>query len=99
MALKKTLRICTKGHRYEKSSDCPTCPICEKEKKPKNGPFSSLSAPAIRALQNNGINNLKQLSKYTEEEILQLHGIGKSSLPKLITQLAKVGLSFKSKTK
>jgi hypothetical protein len=25
----KTLRICEKGHRYFKSSDCPTCPKCE----------------------------------------------------------------------
>mgnify|MGYP007014263950 CR=1 FL=1 len=25
-------RTCKKGHRYTKTSDCPTCPICEAEK-------------------------------------------------------------------
>lgn len=32
MVAKKTLRTCKKGHRYYKSSDCPVCPACEKER-------------------------------------------------------------------
>lgn len=26
---KKSIRTCKNGHKYCKSSDCPTCPICE----------------------------------------------------------------------
>lgn len=97
--LKKTLRICPKGHRYYKSSDCPTCPICEEEKKPKDGFLSLLSAPARRALENNSITTLKQLSQFSEEEILKFHGMGKASLPKLREALLQKKLSFKTKTK
>ena len=93
----KTLRTCPKGHRYYKSSDCPTCPICEEEKKPKDGFLSLLAAPARRALENNGITTLKQLSKFSEEEILKFHGMGKSSLPKLREALSENNLSFKTK--
>jgi DNA-directed RNA polymerase alpha subunit len=54
-----------------------------------------LSAPALRALDNAGIKTLKQLSKYTESDILKLHGIGKSSIPNLRKALKEKGLSFK----
>lgn len=57
--------------------------------------FSSLSAPAQRALQNNGIITLKQLSEYKEKDILKLHGMGPGSLPKLRALLKENGLSFK----
>jgi DNA-directed RNA polymerase alpha subunit len=97
MSEKKTLRVCPKGHRYYKSSDCPTCPVCEEEKKPKKGFLTLLSAPARRALENNGITSLKQLSKFSEAEILKFHGMGKASLPKLKSALAEKGLSFKTK--
>jgi len=55
-----------------------------------------LSAPARRALANNGIQSLQQLSAYSEKEILQFHGMGPASIPKLRTALAAEGLSFKS---
>jgi hypothetical protein len=93
---KKSLRICNKGHKYYKSSDCPTCPICEQELKPDNGFLSVLSAPARRALENNGITTLRQLSNYSEVEILHFHGMGPGSLPKLRTALQTNGLSFKN---
>jgi predicted RecB family nuclease len=92
----KKLRICNKGHKYYKSSDCPTCPICEQERKPANGFLSLLSAPARRALENNGIASLQELSKCSEKEILQLHGMGPASLPKLRTALKENGLSFRN---
>lgn len=92
---KKYLRICNKGHNYYKSSDCPTCPICEQERKPDNGFLSILSAPARRALENNGLTSLEKLSKYSEKEILQFHGMGPASLPKLRAALKENGLSFK----
>lgn len=88
-------RICSKGHHYNKSSDCPTCPICEAERKPENGLLSTLAAPARRALEKQGILNVRQLSAYTQAEVLSLHGIGPSSLPKLMAALEKEGLSFR----
>ncbi len=95
MGEEKTLKSCNKGHKYYKSSDCPTCPICEAEKNPKNGFLSLLSAPARRALENNGITTIEQLSKYSEKDLLKLHGLGKSSIPKLRTELEEKGLTFK----
>jgi predicted RecB family nuclease len=93
---KKTLRTCPKGHKYHKSSDCPTCPKCEEENKPAAGFLSLLSAPARRALENNGIKTIKQLAKFSEAGIMAFHGMGKSSIPKLRDALKEQGLSFKN---
>jgi uncharacterized protein YdhG (YjbR/CyaY superfamily) len=57
--------------------------------------FSALAAPARRALKNNGIKTVKQLSKFSEVEISKLHGMGPGSLPKLRNALKAAGLSFK----
>ncbi|MEW9052333.1 MAG: RNA polymerase alpha subunit C-terminal domain-containing protein [Neobacillus sp.] len=95
-ASNKSVRVCEKGHQNFKSSDCPTCPVCEQERKPDNGFLSLLAAPARRALENNGITTLQQLANYSEVEILKFHGLGPSSLPKLRTALNTIGLSFKS---
>lgn len=94
MATEKTLRTCEKGHEYYKSSDCPTCPDCEKEKKPTTGFLSLLSSPARNALQHHGIHTIEELSKYSEKEILKLHGMGPASMPKLRKALEEAGLSF-----
>lgn len=91
----KTLRTCANGHEYYKSSDCPTCPVCESEIKPTTGFLSVLSAPARRALEHEGILSLQSLSNFTEKEILKLHGIGSASMPTLRTALAEEDLSFK----
>jgi hypothetical protein len=91
-----SLRVCPNGHQYNKTSDCPTCPVCEAERKPKEGFLALLSAPARRALENKRITNLKKLSKFSEKEILQLHGMGPSSIPKLRNALKAVGLNFKN---
>ncbi|WP_274598834.1 hypothetical protein AWH56_26805 [Anaerobacillus isosaccharinicus] len=37
---------------------------------------------------------MKELSKYTEKEILKIHGIGPASLTVLRTSLEEEGLSF-----
>lgn len=94
----KTLRTCTNGHQYYKSSDCPTCPICEQQNKPADGFLSSLGAPARRALQNKGITTIQQLAQFSEADILKLHGMGPGSLPRLRSALAGNGLSFIEKT-
>ena len=91
---RKNLRTCPKGHTYYKSSDCPTCPVCEQERKPMSGFLSNLSAPARRALENKQITSLQKLSEFKEAEILKLHGIGPTTIPKLHEALKREGLSF-----
>jgi hypothetical protein len=95
MALQITLRTCQQGHRYYKSSDCLTCPICEKQRKAINGFLSLLAAPARRALENRRITTLKKLASFTEAEILSLHGMGPGSMPKLREALKNAGLFFR----
>lgn len=92
---KSTRRTCRNGHKFYKSSDCPTCPICEQEKKYGTGFLSTLSAPARRALENNGIHTVKQLAKFTEKEILTFHGMGPASIPTLKIALKKANLEFR----
>jgi hypothetical protein len=54
-----------------------------------------LAAPAQRALASIGVSDLKQLSKFTEVEVAQLHGMGPNALSKLREALKAQGLSFK----
>ena len=65
------------------------------KKKPQNGFLSALSAPARRALEANGVTRLQQLTKFSEQEILNFHGIGPSSIPKLRKALQGAGLDFR----
>ena len=95
MRAEKSERVCEKGHKYYKSSDCSSCPTCDKENKPKSGFLSKLSSPARRALLHEGIDTLQKLSKYNEKEILKIHGIGPASLPIMRKSLEEEGLSFK----
>ena len=55
-----------------------------------------LAAPAQRALAVAGIQNLKQLTKFSETEIKQMHGIGPNALVQLQNSLNDRGLSFTS---
>ncbi|MDF1506972.1 RNA polymerase alpha subunit C-terminal domain-containing protein [Robertmurraya sp. DFI.2.37] len=95
METRKRLRVCEKGHEYYKSSNCQSCPICNKENKPESGFLSKLSSPARNALIHEGIETLQELSNYSEKEILKLHGIGPASLPMLRASLEEEGLAFK----
>ncbi len=88
-------KTCIKGHRYYKSSDCPTCPVCEAERKPKDGFLSLLAAPARRALERENITTLEALSMWSAENLLTLHGIGPTTIPILRKVLKKRGLSFR----
>jgi hypothetical protein len=65
------------------------------ENLPKDNSLSTLAAPAIRALENNGITTLEQLSKYSKKEVLKFHGMGKSSIPKLEKLLSDQNMSFR----
>jgi uncharacterized protein YdhG (YjbR/CyaY superfamily) len=63
------------------------------------GIFSGLSRPAQGALANKGIKTAKQLSRFSEKEILALHGMGPASLPALRKILDANRLSFKDQSK
>src|SRR5438105_4994078 len=53
-----------------------------------------LSAPARRALVGAGYLRLEQLTKLSEAEVKQLHGIGPNALKHLRSALEAKGLSF-----
>lgn len=92
---KGKLKICDKGHKFYKSSDCPVCPTCEKEKEKPDNFLGELSSPARSALEYEGITTLKKLATYSEKEILSLHGMGPASMPTLKKALAAENLKFK----
>jgi DNA-directed RNA polymerase alpha subunit len=50
---------------------------------------------ARRALEQNGITSLEKLASFSEKEILQLHGMGKKTMPILKKTLADKRLSFR----
>ena len=64
------------------------------QKRSEADPFLVLAKPAQRALSEHGVTSLKMLATYREEELLQWHGIGPSSIPKLRQLLAEQGLIF-----
>ncbi len=63
----------------------------------ENGQFfaENLGAPARSALEAAGINSLQKLARFTEKELLALHGIGKTAIPKLVEALSAKGLQLK----
>ena len=94
-----SLRICKNGHRFEKTSSCPVCPICSSEEmNNKYGEeFPAIGAPAFRALDSAGITHLSDLTKYTEKQMLELHGFGPKALGILKARLSEKKLSFAKK--
>jgi DNA-directed RNA polymerase alpha subunit len=69
----------------------------KKQASPETSDLPKLAAPAQRALVGAHIQNLKQLTKYSEAEIKELHGIGSNALKELHRALAAKGLSFAKK--
>ena len=65
------------------------------KKKPADGLLSLIAAPARRALQNAAIDSLEKLAQFSEKDILNLHGFGPGSIPKLSNALKDAGLEFK----
>jgi hypothetical protein len=57
--------------------------------------LSELSAPARRALEKEGLITLQMLAATTKSELLQLHGVGPSTITKLKDAMDKIGLTFK----
>jgi len=65
----------------------------------KQSDLPKTAAPVQRALQSAGIFTLKQLSKISKEELLQLHGMGPNAVGKLDEALKANGLSFRDAKK
>ncbi len=65
------------------------------QKKPASAFLAQLSNPARSALEHAGINTLTKLAKYTEKEILALHGVGPASMPTLRKALKDAVLAFR----
>ena len=53
-----------------------------------------IGAPAHRALANENITTIEELSQFTENQLLQLHGFG----PKALKILKEKGIQFKQET-
>ncbi len=94
---KEAVKVCSRGHKFYKSSNCPVCPICwsgyYREKNKADFP-DKLASPALRALLNAKVLNLNQLSGYKKKEVSEFHGLGPSSIPLLRESLKKKGLEF-----
>ncbi len=65
-----------------------------KQDNQKNNDLPNIGAPATRALTIAGYTNLNQLTKISETELGQLHGVGPKALSLLREALNAQGLSF-----
>jgi predicted flap endonuclease-1-like 5' DNA nuclease len=54
-----------------------------------------IGRPATSALEVVGVTRLKQLTRWTEKDLLALHGVGPKAVRVLREALAERGLSFK----
>lgn len=91
------LKVCSRGHEFYKSSDCPVCPVCwPGQRKKLQSDFPKIGAPALRALANENIKQLSDLQKFSEDELLCLHGFGPKALSILKEALKEKGSILKS---
>ncbi|MFN8411135.1 MAG: DUF1801 domain-containing protein [Anaerolineales bacterium] len=67
-------------------------------KEQETNTFPKIGAPATRALETAGYSHLEQLTKVTEADLSQLHGMGSKALGILRAALKEKGLSFKTGT-
>lgn len=54
-----------------------------------------IGGPANRALEEANIKNLKDLSKFTEKEIANLHGMGPKGMHILKEAMSTAGITFR----
>jgi len=83
------------GHTFEKTTDCPVCPTCERNRT-ASGPFPKIGAPATRALERADVRSLEALANWSEHDLLTLHGMGLKAVGILREHLAAEGLAFKT---
>lgn len=86
-AFKKLIRDAVALNQAKKSAS---------QKSETSNEFPKIGAPALRALARAGIKTLKQLTKHTEADIADLHGVGPKALGLLKKSLRSKGLTFKS---
>lgn len=91
-AAKTVTRPATKS-KPRKTSSKPAASTSAK----KESDLPKLSAPAHCALAGAGIKNLRQVSRLSEKEIKELHGIGPNAINELRRALKARGLSFAKK--
>jgi hypothetical protein len=72
-----------------------TTPQSKAEGQPEND-LPRIGQPAVRALAGIGVYGLEQLTKFSENEIQKLHGMGPKALGILRQALADRGLSFRN---
>jgi hypothetical protein len=72
------MKIKQRNQRNQRDSDLP----------------AELAAPARRALVASGYVRLEQLTRLSEAEVKQLHGVGPKALDQLRRALSAKGLSF-----
>lgn len=58
----------------------------------------TLAKPAKRALTRAGYTRLAQLTDATEDDLLQLHGVGPKALEQILQALKEKGLAFAEKS-
>ncbi|MCC6805067.1 MAG: DNA-binding protein [Anaerolineae bacterium] len=73
--------------------------MTKKPVKQRDNDFPKMSNPAHDALEAAGYTRLEQLTKVTEKEIANLHGMGPKSIKELNEALAARGWSFAPKQK
>jgi hypothetical protein len=56
-----------------------------------------VAKPAIRALASAGVTDVEQLTRFTEAQLLELHGMGPTALAALKKELHARGLSLAKK--
>lgn len=59
--------------------------------------LKKLAKPAQRAIQNEGITTIEEISNYSEKEVFELHGIGENAMNIIKQTLNENGLTFSNK--
>lgn len=59
---------------------------------------TSLARPAQRALANARIFSFEDLTRFSEREVAQLHGIGRHALQRITLALQETGLYYRTDT-
>ena len=62
---------------------------------PNSAAFPPIGGPALRALATAGIRSLGELTRWSERELLQLHGMGPKGARMLKAAMAAEGSSFR----
>lgn len=57
--------------------------------------LQKLAKPAQRAIRSLGITTIEQLSKYSEKQVIELHGLGKNAMNIIKQTLNDNGLFFR----